>query len=116
MRTGGASGAHGTEREGTMRTLLEFGAAIVMAIVAVSPAAARVVRIQTAVNLPDRSDPTIKQALLDAFDTSLRGAVAMGLTHIRVDEVHVLQDVVVLAMVASDERDEDEASDDTRGE
>ena len=98
-----------------MRTLMTFGAAFVMAtIVAVSPATARVVRFQTAVSLPDRSDPTIKHALMEAFDTSLRGAVAMGLAHIRVDGIQVLQNSVVLAMVATDEVDEDEAAGDVR--
>lgn len=99
-----------------MRALIKFGAAVVMAtVVAVSPASARVVRLETAVSLSDRSDPTIKQALMEAFDTCLRGAVAMGLAHIRVDGVRVLQDAVVLAMVATDEADEDEAAGDARG-
>ena len=62
----------------------------------------------------DRSDPAVKQALMEAFDTSMRGAVAMGLPHIRVDGIQVLQDAVVLAMIATDEDDDNEAPDNTR--
>ena len=115
MRIGANRAQNWTELEGTVRTLVAFGAALVMATVgAVSPVSARVVRLQTAVSLSDRSDPTIKQALIEAFDTSVRGAVAMGFAHIRVDGIQVLQNAVVLAMVATDEADEDEAAGDAR--
>jgi len=83
-------------------------------IVAVSPAWARVVRMQTVVSLTDRSDPAAKQALREAFDTSLRGAVAMGFSRIRVDAIQVLQDTVVLATVATDGDDDDEAPENAR--
>jgi hypothetical protein len=103
------------KREGSVRALTGLIAALVMAtVVAVSPASARVVRMQTVVSLTDRSDPAIKQALKEAFDTSLRGVVAMGFKRIQVDGIQVLQDVVVLATVASDEDDDDEAPDNTR--
>ena len=98
-----------------MRAIMSFGAAAVLAmLVAVTPASARVVHLQTVVSLPDRSEPTIKQAMLEAFDTSLRGAVAMGFAYIRVDTIQVLPDSVVLAMVATDEDGEDEAPGDAR--
>jgi hypothetical protein len=73
----------------------------------VAPASARVVRMETSVNRTDRSDPTVKQALEEAFDTSMRGAVAMGFAQVR-------QDTVVLATVATDEDDDDESPDNTR--
>ena len=38
----------------------------------------------------------------------------MGLPHIRVDGIQVLQDAVVLAMIATDEDDDNEAPDNTR--
>lgn len=101
-------------REGTVRTLAGLVAAMLMAMIVATPAWARVVRMQTAVNLTDHSDPGVKQALKEAFDTSLRGAVAMGFARIRVDGIQVLQDVVVLATVATDEDDDDEAPDNTR--
>src|SRR5262249_22220255 len=96
-----------------MRVLAGLTAAVMMAmVVAVAPGWARVVRMKTVVNLTDRSDPAVK-ALRKAFDTSLRGAVAMGFSHIRVDAIQVLQDTVVLATVATD-GDDDEALENTR--
>ena len=83
-------------------------------MVAVSTASARVVRMQTVVNLTDRSDPAVKQAVREAFDTSLRGAVAVGFSCIRVDAIQVLEDTVVLATVATDA--DDEAPDNTRNQ
>ena len=97
-----------------MRILAGLVALGMATIVAVSPAWARVVRMQTVVSLTDRSDPAVKQALREAFDTSLRGAVAMGFSRIRVDANQVLQDAVVLATVATDEGDDDEAPDNAR--
>jgi hypothetical protein len=97
-----------------VRTLAGLVAVLVMGMGIASPAWARVVRMQTVVNLTDRSDPAIKRAVREAFDTSLRGAVAMGFARIRVDGIQVLHDVVVLATVATDEDDDDEAPDNTR--
>lgn len=105
--------SNGLEREGSVGALAGLIAALAM-VVAVSPAWARVVRMQTVVSLTDRSDPAVTQALKEAFDTSLRGAVAMGFARIRVNGIQVLQDVVVLATVASDEDDVDEAPDNAR--
>lgn len=97
-----------------MRVLAGMATLVMLMGAYVAPASARVVRMETSVNLTDRSDPAIKQALKDAFDTSMRGAVAMGFTHIRVDGFQVRQDTVVLATVATDEDDDDEAPDNTR--
>jgi len=99
---------------GIVRILAGLVALGMATIVAVSPAWARVVRIQTVVSLTDRSDPAVKQALREAFDTSLRGAVAMGFSRIRVDAIQVLQDTVVLATVATDGDDDDEAPENAR--
>ena len=95
-----------------MRVLAGLVAAILAAMaLTVQPASARVVRIETAVSLTDRSDPAVKQALMEAFQTSMRGAVAMGLSTIRVDGIQLLHDSVVLATIATDE---DEAPDNAR--
>jgi hypothetical protein len=75
-----------------------------------APAWARVVRMETTVALEDRSEPAVKQALREAFDISVRGAIAMGFKRMRVDGARVLPDVVVLAMIATDE-DDDAAED-----
>lgn len=99
-----------------MRALAAMMATILVLLMGafLTPASARVVRMETSVNLTDRSDPAVKQALKEAFDTSMRGAVAMGFTRIRVDGFQVRQDTVVLATVATDEDDDDETSDNTR--
>ncbi len=98
-----------------MRVLAGLVAAILAAMaLTVQPASARVVRIETAVSLTDRSDPAVKQALMEALQTSMRGAVAMGLSTIRVDGIQLLHDSVVLATIATDEDDDDEAPDNAR--
>jgi len=103
------------DREGTVRVQAGLVAAVMMTtFVTVAPAWARSVRMKTVVNLTDRSDPAVKAALREAFDTSLRGAVAMGFSRIRVDAIEVLQDTVVLATVATDGDDDDEAPENTR--
>jgi hypothetical protein len=98
-----------------VRVLAGLVAAILAAMaLTVQPASARVVRIETAVSLTDRSDPAVKQALMEAFQTSMRGAVAMGLSTIRVDGIQLLHDSVVLATIATDEDDDAEAPDNAR--
>jgi len=97
-----------------VRALAGLGAALLLTLTLVSPASARVVRMETVVSLTDRSDPAVKQALMEAFDTSMRGAVAMGFSRIRVDGIEVLPNVVVLATIATDEDDDDEALDPAR--
>jgi hypothetical protein len=98
-----------------VRVLAGLVAAILAAMaLTVQPASARVVRIETAVSLTDRSDPAVKQALMEALQTSMRGAVAMGLSTIRVDGIQLLHDSVVLATIATDEDDDDEAPDNAR--
>src|SRR5437660_11544615 len=100
------------QREGTVRVFAGLAAAVVaMAGLSVSAASARVVRMETAISLTDRSDPAVKQALMEAFDSCMRGAVAMGLPHIRVDGLQVPQDAVVLAMIVAEEEDGNEAPD-----
>jgi hypothetical protein len=87
---------------------------VAMVVVGASPAWPREVRMQTTVSLNDRSEPTVKEALREAFDTCLRGAVAMGFSRVRVDAIQVLQDTVVLATVATDEDHDDEAPENAR--
>ncbi len=98
-----------------MRKLAGLVAALVVATApGASPAWAREVRMQTTVSLTDRSEPAVKEALREAFDTCPRGAVAIGFSRVRVDAIQVLQDTVVLATVATDEDHDDEAPENTR--
>jgi len=95
-----------------MRMLVWLTAASLTLCVAVSPVSARVVRMETKVALEDHSEPSIRQALREAFQTSVRGAIAMGFSRVWVDGARVLPDALVLAMVATDEDDDaDDARD-----
>ncbi len=98
-----------------MRTFVWLTAASLTLCVATSPVSARVVRMETKVALEDQSEPSIRQAwqaLREAFQTAVRGAIAMGFSRVWVDGARVLPDAVVLAMVATDEDDDaDEARD-----
>ena len=95
-----------------MRTFVWLTAASLTLCVATSPVLARVVRMETKVALEDQSEPSIRQALREAFQTAVRGAIAMGFSRVWVDGARVLPDAVVLGMVATDEDDDaDEARD-----
>ena len=95
-----------------MRTLVWLTAASLTLCVVASPVSARVVRMETKVALEDQSEPSIRQAVREAFQTAVRGAIAMGFSRVWVDGARVLPDAVVLAMVATDEDDDaDEARD-----
>ncbi|PYN27706.1 MAG: hypothetical protein DMD99_01615 [Candidatus Rokuibacteriota bacterium] len=94
-----------------MRVLVWLAAASL--ILATSPVSARVVSMETTVALYDHSEPSIRQAAREAFETSVRGVIAMGFSRVWVDEARVLPAAVVLAMVATDEDDD---ADETRAQ
>ncbi len=97
-----------------MRTFVWLTAASLTLCVATSPVSARVVRMETKVALEDQSEPSIRQALREAFQTAVRGAIAMGFSRVWVDGARVLPDAVVLAMVATDEDDDADDADEAR--
>jgi len=92
-----------------MRIVVWLSTLTLMLMAVGSPAWARVVRMETTVALEDRSEPAVKQALREAFDISVRGALAMGLSRMRVDGARVLPNAVILAMVATDDEEDDAA-------
>jgi hypothetical protein len=65
------------------------------------------VKIETAVPLSDHSPETLERAIKEALDTTVQGATAIGLGWIRLDGARVLEDSVVVRMVAADDDDED---------
>jgi hypothetical protein len=89
-----------------MRVFVRLVAVSLALGVAAAPVSARVVRMETKVTLEDHSELGIKLALREAFQLSVRGAIAMGLPHVSVDGVSVLPDALVLALVAADESDD----------
>jgi len=60
------------------------------------------VTIKAAVSLSDHSPETFERAITEALDTTVRGATAMGFSWIRLDGARVLEDAVVVRMLASD--------------
>ena len=76
---------------------------LLMALATVSPASARVVVLQASAALEDHTEPAIELAFREALDIVVSGALAMGLSSLRVDRARVLEDVVILSVVATDE-------------
>ncbi len=66
--------------------------------------------MKTSVTLADRSRPSVEQALRQALDGSVQGALAMGLAWMCVDRALVLPDAVVLRAVGSDEELQEQAA------
>jgi hypothetical protein len=92
-----------------MRTLEPLISITLLLVLAIStPGWARMVKIETAAPLADRSDASVEVALKDAVDICVRGAGAMGLAWIRLQQVVLAGDQLVVRMLASDEDQEDE--------
>jgi hypothetical protein len=58
------------------------------------------------VSLSDHSPETLQRAIKEALDTAVQGATAMGFNWVRLDGALVLEDAVVVRMVASDDDSE----------
>ena len=86
-----------------MRILGSFMLALLLALATALPASARVVLLQTSATLEDHSEWAIERALRDALEVAMSGALAMGLSSMRVDRARVLDDAVVIWVVATDE-------------
>jgi hypothetical protein len=68
----------------------------------VSPAFARVAMIETAVPLADESAPTVAAAVDEALRTLVRGARAMGLTHIQITGAAIVEHSLAIGILARD--------------
>ncbi len=88
---------------------------LLLALSVASPAVARTAAIETAIALKDRSQSSIEQAAREALESCVRGAVAMGLSQIRVNQALVLTNMVIVQILATDElldREEEEETPD----
>src|SRR5438093_13312048 len=66
-----------------------------------TPAFARVAMIQTTARLADHSDDGVRAAVRDAVETAVRGARAMGLSHVALQDGSRLDDeTVAIRLVA----------------
>jgi hypothetical protein len=82
----------------TIRSLAAL--ALVMAVG--TPALARVAAIRTAAPIADSSDAAVEAAFVEAVEAAVRGAVAMGLSRVALRDAVVLQDAVLVEIVATD--------------
>ncbi len=92
-----------------MRTLRRLVSVPLLLVLAMSsPGWARVIKMETAAPLKDQSDASVELALKGAVDTCARGALAMGLSWIRLHRAVLAGDQVIVQMIATDDDDEDE--------
>jgi hypothetical protein len=77
------------------------------AVVLASAAQAETVTIEASAALADRSEAALDGALDRAIETTIRSAAAMGFTMVRFDRAIVLEDRVVVRIVASDSAGDD---------
>src|SRR5262245_58554728 len=82
-----------------------FGAAsavLLMVLVSASPVVAAMAVIETAMKLDEHSNDGVKAAVVTAVETAARGAKAMGLSQITVRGVRVVQEMVIVQVLATD--------------
>jgi hypothetical protein len=94
-----------------MRPFLRLVVALLLVLSVASPGMARVATIATTAPLLDHSDRSILAALMEAVETLAKGAVAMGLSWVKVSQVLVLDDMVTVRMIATDTAPEGEEED-----
>jgi hypothetical protein len=101
-----------THRIGGSRCVLV--AALTLAGVLLGSAAqAETVTIEASAALTDRSEAALDGAIGLAIETTIRSAAAMGFSMIRFDRAIVLEDRVVVRIVASDSAGDDVEEADT---
>ncbi len=91
---------------------------LALALLAVTPALARVAAIETTAPLTDQSDESIRAAIRQAVLTAVRGAMAMGFQWVQVRQALVYTDLVSVKVLASDrepEGDQDPAPEEEIG-
>ena len=95
------------------RTL--FIVTLLLATTWVGPVWGHMVRIETTVLLADHSDETLWRATQRAIENAVQRAKTLGLPSYWIDDAWVLEDAVVLWMIATDDDPEDDAKDDGDG-
>ena len=82
-------------------------AAAFLTLVITGSAHATVVKIETAAPLADQSEQSVDAAFRQAVETCIRGAAAMGLRTLVLDQVAVVSNHVVVRILATDDVQED---------
>ena len=89
-----------------MATFSRVISALCLLLMTASPAWARVINLETAAPLADRSDSSVTRALQGALDDCVHRAAALGLAWMRIEDAVLQADRVVVQVVATDEADE----------
>ena len=83
-----------------MRTLLGLMVAVLLVQAIAAPSFARVATIQTSASPANHSDASVKAAVNEAIYTAVRGAVPMGFPTLQMNQVLLLDDAVVVEILA----------------
>jgi hypothetical protein len=96
--------SQGSFRRWFMRSLSRVALTLTLLVVLlmVSPAWARVAAIETTAPLQDHAEQSINAALQDALETAMKGALAMGLPWVKISRALVLENVVTVQLLATD--------------
>jgi hypothetical protein len=85
-----------------MRPLSWLALTFLVGVSVASPAWARVATIETTAPLQDHAEQSIKTAFEEAVETAVRGAVAMGLSWVKLGRTQVLENMVTVQILATD--------------
>jgi hypothetical protein len=85
-----------------MGAIAQIAAVPALALALVTPGGAKVVVIETAATLPDRTERSVMRGIEQALNASTRRAHAMGFTWARLHSAVVSGDVMVVQVVAAD--------------
>ena len=91
-----------------MRPLSRLTLALLLVVFLASPTVARVAMIETTAPLRDHAEPSIQTAFKEALQTAIRGAVAMGLSWVKLNQALVLENMVSVQLLATDTKPEGE--------
>ena len=84
-----------------MGAIAQFAAVPTLALALATPAGGRVVVIETAAVLPERTEASVVRTIEQALDESTRRALAMGLQSARLHSAVVSGDMMIVQVVAS---------------
>jgi hypothetical protein len=85
-----------------MRPLSWLALTVLVGVSVASPAWRRVATIETTAPLQDHAEQSIKTAFKEAVETAVRGAVAMGLSWVKLGRTQVLENMVTVQILATD--------------
>jgi hypothetical protein len=85
-----------------MGTIAQLAAVPALVLALGTPGGSRLVVLETAAALPDRTQRAVVQGLEEALDASKRQALTMGLSWTRLHSAVVAGDMMIVQVVAAD--------------